>query len=136
MTAIAENGGTKDYYPASSPGDLSSAFTEIVAKATPCTFDLEWTEIEGDIGVTKGCNLVEALETEGNSEKHLPARGLESECGTEEGWFWQGLTEWPEFTTPLESCTTIELCPATCDRLKHGLMEGVDFEFGCSPPEL
>jgi hypothetical protein len=136
MTALAENGGTSNYYPAGNPQDLSAVFTEIVAEATPCTFDVEWTEIPGEIGVTKGCNLVAALETAGDSETNLPAVYMESQCGTGEGWFWQGMTEEPKYNTPLASCTTIQLCPASCDRLKHGQMEGVKFKFGCLPPPV
>jgi hypothetical protein len=136
MTSLAQNGGTENYYPAGNPQDLSAVFTEIIAEATPCTFDVDWNEIEGEILVTKGCNLVAALETTGDSEVDLPARAVESACGTEEGWFWQGMTETPKWDTPLETCTTIELCPASCDRLKHGQMEGVEFKFGCQPPPV
>ncbi len=138
LTNLAENGsnGRRDYFAAIDAESLATALAEVIAEITPCTFPMPWETIPGQIGVTKGCNLVAATATVDGAEQDLPAQMLASECSDQEGWFWQGMTEVPTYTTPLDQCLVVELCPASCDRTRHGLMGSVDFTFGCLPPPV
>jgi hypothetical protein len=66
LSQLASAGGTKDYYPVSSPQDLVNAFADISKVVASCTFTLSSTPPDiNNIGVYLDKNLVEKDPTNG-----------------------------------------------------------------------
>ncbi len=161
MDGIAKkgSGGERNYFPAGDSGELSKVFNKIIGDATPCSFDIDWEIIPGEIGDVRACNKVALKEpgnsgggdgdSDGDSDADSgdpdeepdegdgdPAAEIEINfnegCTEGEGWHWEGDPE-VDWTSPLDMCKVVSLCPDTCQRLRSGDLRKVDFWFGCAP---
>jgi hypothetical protein len=159
------SGGDREYFPATGdPKELSDVFNKIIGDATSCTFEIDWDEIEGELVEVKACNKVAVKEpvnqpgddepdsdtgddddddTDTESETQASGPGGDDEieipfsegCESETGWHWVG-DPVVDHTSPLDMCKEVELCPATCQRLRDGDLREVNFWFGCKPKPI
>ena len=53
-------------------------------------------------------------------------------CANGLAWHYPSLST-VEMLTPLDQCTSIELCSELCRQLKSRELEGISFSFGCRP---
>ena len=52
-------------------------------------------------------------------------------CEYPDGWHWRGDPP-AAHRDPLDSCTIIELCENTCERLRNHELDDLSFWFGCA----
>jgi hypothetical protein len=97
--ASAGRGGAGYYIDEKAPYPLEGVLSDLFFhhEPGPCTLLVDWGEVPGEPGITKGCGLMSVYVTfDGMTEDvKLPARVLRTECGEEEGWFWDGLETMP-----------------------------------------
>ncbi len=141
MNGIAQSGGTGTYYPANNPTTLQAALENIINTINPCTFEVPWASVPvmSDNGpVHKACNKVKVI---GAPDKTQPVSNKEInyswDCSDQNGWRFKGLDKElkpdEEDTTPLDQCSTIELCADSCDKLRKRQYEQISATFGCAP---
>jgi hypothetical protein len=137
--ASSGSGGRLDYFSFPDPTELEwflhHYFREPEWNGPPCYVDVDWDEVPDEPEVTKACHLVSVSAMfEGEEEPSELTARVESECGAEEGWFWQGMETMPSPSSPipLDQCQTIELCPASCMRYKYEELTEMFFRFGCN----
>ncbi|MEM9696133.1 MAG: vWA domain-containing protein [Myxococcota bacterium] len=118
---IAAAGATDAAYFLGGAGNTRQALLEalqsIRSTAVECTFSIP----EGTAGRPTDPRLVNVRVTDGSGERSFLANvGERDACGEAAGWYYDN----PE--NPM----VIELCPASCESLKRGLLE-LDIAVGC-----
>jgi hypothetical protein len=138
--ALSGSGGARDYFAATSTTALAAAFSEIPGRVMEvdytCTLGIDWEDVPGKFGITKGCDLVSLTFHDISGDVVVPQVPSQFECGDNEGWFW--IDQDTEPPVLLEQCTVLDLCPTSCLHFTHGMRDGTlvnyGFGFGCATP--
>jgi len=120
MDAIADkgSGGQSDYYPVEDPQDLLDAFQEILDELVNCEFKIDWDAL--DIN-NSDADDIDFFCKEKEDDSIGPDNWIKDkdECKEgKEGWAWI-------------DDDTVELCDATCQKIKDGSCTNVVLTLGC-----
>jgi von Willebrand factor type A domain len=106
LTALAQNGGTNDYYPALTPDALTAALASIMGSVVSCSF-----------GLGKAPPVPTNVAVQFNNDSTLRAPHDTSHAN---GW---------DYTTPAD--TTIQLYGTWCDDVTSGKYQSAQILMGC-----
>ncbi len=98
--------------------NLTDALRSVRFEALGCEFLIP----EPQAGMVVDFDRVNFGVSTGGEETQVPKVSDPSQCGNEAGWY---------YTPGVDPAETVTACPATCEGLRDGSIERVNFQLGC-----